>query len=57
MLGIKRYKYIYPNPLKLLAFLSIYFTHMNIYLLRKKALRSWSKIIEYSHFKHFLFYF
>jgi glycosyltransferase involved in cell wall biosynthesis len=49
--GIKRYKSIFPNPFKLTIFLSIYFMHMNIYLLRKKAISAWSEIIKYSHFK------
>ena len=53
--GIKRYKNIYPNRLKLIIFLLIYFVHMNIYLLRKKAFLSWFEIIEYSHFKNLLF--
>ena len=55
--GIKRYQNIYPNPLKLGLFLSIYFVHMNLYLFRKKALTSWFKILKYSHFKNVLFNF
>ena len=53
--GIKRYKYIFPNQLKLATFLLIYLIHMNIYLLRKKSIPAWYKIIEYSHFKNLLF--
>ena len=53
--GIKRYKNIFPDPLKLASFLLIYFAHMNIYLLRKNSLFSWFKIIEYSHFNDILF--
>ena len=55
--GIKRYKSIYPNPVKLASFLLIYFFHMNIYLLRKKAFMSWWKIIKYSHCQDLFFYF
>ena len=53
--GIKRYKSIYPNLLKLATFLLIYFLHMNIYLLRKQAFKSWLKIIKYSHCQDLLF--
>ena len=52
--GIKRYKYIFPNPLKLATFLSIYLIHMNIYLFRKKSIPAWYKIIEYSHVENLL---
>lgn len=51
--GIMRYKHLFPNPFKLTTFLSVYFIHMNIYLLRKKAITAWSDIIKYSHFKDF----
>ena len=51
--GIQRYKHLFPNPFKLVTFLSIYFMHMNIYLYRKKAITAWSEIIKYSHLKDF----
>ena len=51
--GIKRYKDIFPSPFKLIIFLGIYFVHMTIYLLKKKAITAWSNIIKYSHFKNF----
>lgn len=51
--GIQRYKNLFPNPFKLTTFISIYFIHMNIYLLRKKAITAWSEIIKYSHFQDF----
>ena len=54
--GIKRYRSIYPNPFKLASFLLIYFLHMNIYLLRKKAFSSWLEIIKYSHCQDLLFH-
>ena len=53
--GIKRYKDIFPNPLKLAIFLLIYFIHMNIYLLRHKSITAWSEIIRNSHFKDFYY--
>ena len=53
--GIKRYKDIFPNPLKLVGFLLIYFIHMNTYLLKKDAITAWSEIVKYSHFEDFLF--
>lgn len=48
--GIKRYKYLFPNPVKLTAFLGVYFVHMTIFLLRKGKLDTWSDIIHHSHF-------
>lgn len=48
--GIERYKNIFPNRLKLITFLLIYFIHMNIFLFRKNAIKAWSEIIKYSHF-------
>ena len=52
--GIKRYKDLFPNPFKLVAFLAIYFTHMNIYLSRKHALLAWPQIIQRSHIQQLL---
>jgi glycosyltransferase involved in cell wall biosynthesis len=49
-IGVKRYKDLFPNPLKLLAFLSIYFPHTTQYLVRKNALKAWPDIIQRSRF-------
>ncbi len=49
-IGIKRYKDLFPNPLKLLFFLSIYFPHTTLYLIKNQALIAWPKIIQRSHF-------
>ena len=50
-IGIKRYKDLFPNPIKLSAFLAIYFSHMTLYLSRKDALKAWPLIIQRSHFR------
>ena len=47
--GIKRYKDITPNPAKLLAFLSLYWVHMAVYLLRQRSLSAWSRILQSAH--------
>jgi GT2 family glycosyltransferase len=47
--GIKRYKILQPNSLKLIAFIFIYFTHMSVYLFKKKALNALFEIIRRSH--------
>jgi len=47
-IGIKRYKNLFPNPLKLLAFLTIYLIHMNVYLLKRGAIQAWPEIIRRS---------
>jgi GT2 family glycosyltransferase len=49
--GIKRYKYIFPNFWKLFGFLAVYFSHMTIYLSRKSALHEWPAIIQRSQLK------
>ena len=49
-IGIKRYKSIFPNLFKLLLFISIYFPHMTIYLLRKRSLSALPIILERSNF-------
>ncbi|MFW6296530.1 MAG: glycosyltransferase family 2 protein [Halothece sp.] len=54
-IGIKRYKYLFPNYWKLILFLIIYFSHMTIYLLRKQALRAWPLIIQRSQMWQLLF--
>jgi GT2 family glycosyltransferase len=46
--GIKRYKNLFPNPLKLLAFLSIYFAHMSGFLLKRGSIQAWPEIIRRS---------
>ena len=47
-IGIKRYKNLFPNPIKLLAFLTIYFVHMSGYLLKRRAIQAWPEIIRRS---------
>lgn len=47
-IGIKRYKNLFPNPIKLLAFLVIYFVHMSGYLLKRGAIQAWPEIIRRS---------
>ncbi|MEO1186969.1 MAG: glycosyltransferase family 2 protein, partial [Cyanobacteria bacterium J06636_27] len=46
--GIKRYKNLFPNPIKLLVFLAIYFVHMSAYLLKRGAITAWPEIIRRS---------
>ncbi len=46
--GIKRYKNLFPNLIKLIAFLSIYFVQMSGYLLKRKAIHAWPEIIRRS---------
>jgi GT2 family glycosyltransferase len=52
--GIKRYKYIFPNPSKLVIFLLVYVSHMTIYLWRKRALSAWPVIIQRSRLQELL---
>jgi GT2 family glycosyltransferase len=47
--GIKRYKVLFPNFFKLGSFISIYFAHMTIYLLRRRSLAVLPEIIRRSH--------
>lgn len=49
--GIKRYKYLYPDPLKLGVFLSFYFMHMTAFLLKRGSLNVWPDIVRRSHIK------
>ena len=51
-IGVKRYKSIFPNPLKLLFFVGVYFSHMSIYLLRKNALSALPMILERSRWSY-----
>lgn len=46
--GIKRYKNLFPDPVKLLTFLTIYFAHMSGYLLKRGAIQAWPEIIRRS---------
>lgn len=48
-IGIKRYKYIFPNPLKLIAFVGIYAVHMTVYLLKRRAVGAWADILKHAH--------
>lgn len=50
--GIKRYKWLYPNSIKLIVFISIYFFHIIPFLLSRKALGALSKILEYACLNH-----
>ncbi len=47
-IGIKRYKNLFPNPVKLVAFLTIYFVHLSGYLLKRGAIQAWPEIIRRS---------
>ena len=51
-IGVKRYKAIFPNFLKLILFIGIYFPHIGVYLMRKKALSALPMILERSRFSH-----
>ncbi len=44
--GIKRYKNLFPNPFKLIAFVVFYFIHMTGYLFKKGAIQAWPEIIR-----------
>ncbi|MEM7726625.1 MAG: glycosyltransferase [Cyanobacteria bacterium P01_A01_bin.45] len=44
--GIKRYKNVFPNPLKLIAFVAVYFTQMSAYLFKNGAIQAWPEIIR-----------
>jgi GT2 family glycosyltransferase len=52
--GVKRYKYIFPNIFKLISFLLVYISHMTIYLWRNKALHAWAEIIKSSRLQELL---
>ena len=47
--GIKRYKYLFPDHLKLTAFLGIYFLHITVFLARKRMLHLLPDIIQQSN--------
>jgi GT2 family glycosyltransferase len=46
--GIKRYKDIFPNRIKLLGFIVLYFAHMTLYLLRRGYLQGFPEIVRRS---------
>ncbi|HEY9636939.1 MAG TPA: glycosyltransferase [Coleofasciculaceae cyanobacterium] len=47
--GIKRYKYLFPDPFKLVVFISVYFIHMTVFLLKRGSLNALPEIIRRSH--------
>jgi GT2 family glycosyltransferase len=47
--GVKRYKYLFPNALKLASFISIYFIHMIFYLLKRRSLQALPEIVRRAH--------
>lgn len=47
-IGIKRYKDLSPNPIKLVAFLILYFVHMTVYLMKRGAIQAWPQIVRLS---------
>ena len=51
-IGVKRYKSIFPSPVKLSIFMGIYFPHMIIFLLRKHALNALPLILSRSKFEY-----
>jgi GT2 family glycosyltransferase len=48
-IGIKRYKFIFPSPIRLAAFMLVYFAHMAIYLARKGEIGSLRNILALSN--------
>ncbi|MBW4418223.1 MAG: glycosyltransferase [Myxacorys californica WJT36-NPBG1] len=46
--GIKRYKHLFPNVSKLLLFISVYFVHLTLYLLKRRSLNGLPEIIKRS---------
>jgi len=53
-IGTKRYRDFFPNPLKLLVFWIVYFSHIHVYLLRRGAVTAWPLIMERSQIKQLL---
>ena len=47
--GVKRYAMLSPNPVKLVAFLGVYFTHMTLYLSKHRAINALPEILKRSH--------
>lgn len=48
-IGIKRYREVEPNILKLIAFVIVYVVHMSAYLFRQQALKAWPDLIRHAH--------
>lgn len=48
-IGFKRYKYLSPNLFKLWAFISMYFAHMTVHLLKRGSLSKWPEIVHHSN--------
>lgn len=46
--GIKRYKDLFPNPLKLVLFVALFFVHMTVYLFKRQALPAFPEILRRS---------
>lgn len=46
--GIKRYKDLFPDPFKLVVFLSFYFVQMTAFLLKRGAIKAWPEIVRRS---------
>lgn len=49
--GLKRYKYLEPNPVKLAAFSATFFPHLLLYLSKKGAISVFPEIIQKSAWK------
>ncbi|KYC35923.1 glycosyltransferase [Scytonema hofmannii PCC 7110] len=47
-IGIKRYKDLSPDPIKLVVFLILYFVHMTLYLMKRGAIQAWPQIVRLS---------
>jgi glycosyltransferase involved in cell wall biosynthesis len=47
--GIKRYKLIFPSPVRLILFIVIYFVHMIVYLARKGQIKLLGNILSMSN--------
>lgn len=52
--GIKRYKYLFPDPFKLGVFLGLYFMHMTAFLFKRGSLNAWPEIFRRSHIEKLL---
>lgn len=49
--GIKRYKDLSPDPLKLVCFVGLYFAHMTVYLIRCGSLKALPEIVRRSNWQ------
>lgn len=52
--GIKRHKSIFPNLFKLILFVSVYFGHMTMYLIKRRSLQALPEIVRRSRFQRLL---